>query len=492
MLPTSNKGNTREYAAQILSTITAGGAYNNIALKNALSQSEYSALDRAFITELVNGTCRNLMFIDHCLQSFSNTPLQKIKPLLLSVLRISVYQIFYMDKVPPFAACNEAVDIAKKHFGKLSGFTNGLLRNLIRNKDAVPLPALGTLTYLSVKYSFPLWLLKKLGAAWSFEQTEDFCRLSNAAPRVNLCVNGLKTTRTQLLERLRAEGVEAEESEHLELCLSIGGVNLSELAAYKEGLFHVMDESSVLAVRCLGLERERATKVGIAMRDCNAMKEDNATRDCNVMKEGNATRGVNAMKDNFTVLDLCSAPGGKSFLMGQTLLNKGQIKSRDLSEKKLGLLKTEAARLGLENLSIKVSDATVFDKDLEAWADVVLVDAPCTGFGVIRKKPDIKYTKTEADIKALAEIQRKILENAISYVKPGGILLYSTCTLTQEENQDQYTWIKAQGLKPESLEEWIPASMIHTTDPESVKEGYIQLMPSMTNDGFFISKFRRV
>ena len=399
--------NQRHIAISVLIEINQQGAYNNIALRRALdSCTEWQPHQRAFVTELVNGTLRNQMLIDFVIDSFSRKPAAKMKPFIRELLRTAVYQINWMDKVPPSAAVNEAVKLARGHgYAALSGFVNGILRNIVRAHEngGIPMPQDGKgseahTRYLSLRYSFPLWLVKLLIDRMG-EGAEDFCIESHVPPPVTVSVNPLKTSREALAADLGASGIRYGKSSRSDFCLHLKHVSdITSLDVYRKGHFFVIDEGAYLAAHAL------------------------------------------SAKPGQNIIDLCAAPGGKSFALAGMMENIGQIISCDIHPHKIRLMASTAKRLGITCINTEERDASIVNPVWDEWADAVLLDVPCSGLGVIRKKPDIKYTKTYKDVTAMAELQRKLLSAAESYVKPGGILVYSTCTVTREENEDNVRW----------------------------------------------------
>lgn len=437
----------REIALFILMDIFDEGAYNNIILRKTLSaHEELTSVQRAFITELVNGTLRNLINIDYVINQFSKTKTDKMKPFILNNIRIGVYQILYMDKIPVSAACNEAVILAKKRsFSTLSGFVNGVLRAIARNKDNIKYPD-DRLKALTLKYSYPEWLIKYWLEEMSFDEAEKVCSSFAMPPRISVCVNTVKTDKKTLKNKFFEEGIAVDSDSLLDNSLYIYRTNnISESRCYKEGLFHIMDESSMLAVKAL------------------------------------------APEPYSVVVDVCSAPGGKSFAIAEYMNNTGRVYSRDIYEHKLELIKSGAERLGLSSITPQLRNGT--EEDKETKADYVIVDAPCSGFGLVRKKPDIKYNRVYEDIKELAEIQRDILSAASAIVKDNGVLVYSTCTISHIENIDNVRWFcREHGFKLESLTPYIPKNISIKT----AEEGYIQLLPQQYGtDGFFIARMRK-
>ncbi len=433
--------NEREIAVFVLADILEEGAYNNIILNKTLNKhSDMTGVQKAFITELVNGTLRNLINIDYIIDKFSKTPVKKMKSFILCNIRVGVYQIMYMDKVPVSAACNEAVKLTKKRgFATLSGFVNGVLRSVAKNKEGITYPKDKT-EYLSVKYSYPRHIIEYWLEEMSYETVEKICIANNMPPHMSICVNTLRTSKDMLAADLRAEGIKIESNTLLDNSLYLYRTNnISESNAYKKGLFHVIDESSLMAVKAL------------------------------------------APKKGSTVLDVCAAPGGKSFAIAEAMDDTGLVISRDIYEHKIKLMDEGAKRLGLSCIKTELRDASVPDADTAA--DYVVADAPCSGLGLVRKKPDIKYNKSMEDIDELVKIQRKILAAAEKSVAKNGILLYSTCTISHKENIDNVRWF-CENFDFE-LEEI-------TGLPGRGAEGYIQLLPCKDNtDGFFIARLRR-
>lgn len=437
----------REIALFILMDIFEEGAYNNIILRKTLNKHEdLTSVQKAFVTELVNGTLRNLINIDYVIDKFSKTKTSKMKPFILNNIRIAVYQILYMDKIPVSAACNEAVILTKKrNFTNLSGFVNGVLRAIARGKDSIEYPK-DKYKALALKYSYPDWLIKYWLEDLSFEEVEKTCIAFSQSPRVSICINTVKTNKAQLKKKFSSEGIAVDDNSNFDNSLYIYRTsNIAESKCYKEGLFHIMDESSMLAVKIMAPEKES------------------------------------------TVVDVCSAPGGKSFAIAEFMDNKGTVYSRDVYEHKLELVESGAKRLGLHSVKIQLKDASKEDK--ETKADYVLVDAPCSGFGLVRKKPDIKYNKVYEDIEELAKIQRKILGASAVMVKAGGVLVYSTCTISHKENIDNVKWFcREYGFKLESIEPYLPNNI----KSETAKNGYIRLLPyEYGTDGFFIARMRK-
>lgn len=442
----------REIALYAVTDILKEKGYNNIVLRKTLSKSkQLSVVQRGFITELVNGTLRNLINIDYIINIFSKTPTDKMKPMVLNVMRIAVYQIMYMNKVPDSAACNEAVAfIKKKGMGGLSGFVNAVLRNVIRNKENIKYPDEKTspVSYLSVRYSYPEWIIEYWLKEFDYNSVKNMCAENTRAPRVGICINTNRINKQGLKDILAVDNIAVTDG-----CISDDSLYISktsditEAKAYKLGMFHIMDESAMLAVKALS------------------------------PKEGD------------TVIDVCAAPGGKSFYCGYLMKNKGKIFSKDIYEHKINLIAEGAERLGLDIVEPVLGDASQFDEKYKGLADCLIADVPCSGLGLVKKKPDIKYNKTYSDIESLVETQREILKNCASYVKKGGVLVYSTCTVSMLENLENIKWfIDEFDFETVDISNDLPEAV----KCDTAKDGHIQILPGdFGTDGFFIAKLKR-
>ncbi len=425
----------REAAVYALMDIFELGGYNNIVLRRTFKKNnDFTSVQKAFITEIVNGTLRNLMLMDYIINKFSKTKTNKMKPLILNVLRISVYQFLFLDKVPVSAICNEAVEITKKRgFKGLSGFVNGVLRNISKNVDNIEYPDYNNnfVDFISVKYSYPKYIIEYWLKNLSREDILKMCEKNSKAPDITIAVNTIKTNRDELFKLLTDYGIYAEKIDGFDELLRVYKTDdISENDLYKKGFFHIMDKSSVFAIKKL------------------------------------------EPKENDYVMDICAAPGGKSFLCAYFMKNKGKIISRDIYEHKINLINNGAERLGIDIIFTEEKNAlNVYEKDFNI-ADKVIIDAPCSGFGIVRKKPDIKYSKSYDDIISLSQIQKNILNICQNYVKKGGELLYSTCTVSYKENEENVKWF----LKKFNFE------LVYQK----------QILPHIfDSDGFFVAKFKK-
>ena len=392
----------RELALLVLLEVTKDGEFSHIALRNTLNKYQYlEKKQRAFLTRVVEGTLEHMIEIDYIIQQFSNVKLNKMKPVIRTILRSSVYQIKYMDSVPNAAVCNEAVKLAaKKGFVTLKGFVNGVLRNIVRNLDSIsyPDPETEPLRALSVRYSMPEWILQEWLVQYDRDVVEtmlqDFLKEKLVTVRINPQIG-----KEALKEMLRKEGVTAEDHGMLPYALQISGFDyLGGLDSFLEGAFQVQDVSSMMVVE----------KAGV--------------------------------KDGDYVIDVCAAPGGKATHVAELLHGTGHVQARDLTDYKVELIEENIMRLGLTNIEAIKWDALVKDEKSVEKADIVIADLPCSGLGVLGKKTDLKYRMTKETQQELEELQRKILSTVQAYVKPGGTLLYSTCTINRGENEENVFW----------------------------------------------------
>lgn len=438
----------RELVLAILMEVTQKNVYSHLALNAVLEKYQYlEKKERAFITRVTEGTLEHMIELDYILNQFSKVKVNKMKPVIRNILRSAVYQLKYMDSVPDSAVCNEAVKLAvKKGFGTLRGFVNGVLRNVARGLDQVEYPTEG-IERLSVVYSMPEWILKLWKKTYDLDVIESMLQAFQEETPVTIRCNLAKTTPENLKESLQKEGVTVTPHPYLSYAFRIQDYDhLSELESFQKGEFYVQDISSMLV-------GELADP-----------------------KKGDR------------VIDVCAAPGGKALHVAEKLRGTGSVEARDLSLYKVGLITENIERSGLMNIHAVQKDATVCDADVKDAADLVIADLPCSGLGVLAKKTDLKYKATEQSTKELAGLQREILKNAASYVRPGGTLIYSTCTINPAENIENVHWFLKEF--PEFVLDPI-ADRLCSTLQDSVEEaGCLQLLPGIhKSDGFFIARF---
>lgn len=395
--------NTRELILGILMEVTKENGYSHLVIRSVLEKYQYlDKKERAFITRVSEGTIQHMIELDYIIGQFSKVKINKMKPVIRNILRMGVYQLKYMDAVPDAAACNEAVKLArKKGFSSLSGFVNGVLRNISRG--------LATLTYpdeniepvlaLSVRYSTPEWLVSQWMNEYGIERTKQMLTAFLTEAPITIRTNLNRITPEELRERLEQEGVTVESLDDkmypgLSYAFAISGFDyLNGLSSFREGLFYVQDISSMMVAEYA------------------------------------------APQEGDYCIDVCAAPGGKSIHLAEKLAGTGMVDARDLTDYKVGLIQENIDRQQLSNIKARAWDATVLDEASVNSADVLIADLPCSGLGVLRKKTDIKYRMSEKQQQELVALQRSILDVVCNYVRPGGTLIYSTCTIHRAENE---------------------------------------------------------
>lgn len=384
----------RKTAYTVLLKTEKEQAYSNLELNRQIKLLKPD--NPPFVRELVYGVLENKIYLDYILSALIPKGLRGIKKQVLTLLRMGLYQIIFMDSVPSYAAASETVKLAKKLTPGRDGFINGVLRGYEKKKEAIVLPdrSRNLIEYLSVRYSYAEWIVKLWLALFGEEKTERLLAAGNERPDISVRVNFLKTDRKSLASSLESQGFLTKESSESSRVLLVKGNGLLDTVQYKEGYFSMQDTASVLAAEAL------------------------------------------CAKPGETVLDICAAPGGKSLALAEIMKNTGRIRSFDIYKHKLSLLEREAERLGISIVETEENDGSVMRSDLSETADCVLVDGPCSGLGVIRRKPEIKYKEIPDDGASLAEKQLRILTISSQYVKTGGILQYSTCTVNRLENED--------------------------------------------------------
>lgn len=447
------ENNIRAIALDVLIKIEQNQAYSNLQLNQALQKANVKDIDKGLLTSIVYGTIQRKNTIDFYLDQLLNKPIKKKDRWVLSLLRLSIFQMLYMDRVPDHAIIHEAAEIAKQrgHQG-LAGLVNGILRKLQREGTAEMDKKAGAGSEkAALTYSMPEWLFERWSSQFGNEDAEKMAESNLLPSPVTARVNTMLTTRDEVLQQLEQEGVSAEEGELSPEGIIIKDGYLPGTEVYEKGLVTIQDESSMLVARAV------------------------------------------APLPGETILDACAAPGGKSTHMAEMMNGNGKVVSLDLHAHKIKLINKQAERLGIKNIEASVLDARKAGEKYDAASfDRVLVDAPCSGFGVIRKKPDLKWSKTEEDVLKLASIQKDILESATQMVKAGGLLVYSTCTVDKEENSEIAEWF----LQNHPEFEWDPD--FSEKMPENVKtfiiEGRsdLQIMPHyFSSDGFYIAAFRK-
>ncbi len=391
--------NEREIAINTIMDIQNEELFNNLALKKALKNENLTRGQKGVITEIVNGVLRNKIYLEYCINLISKTNTNKMKPFILSTLLCSSYELLFMNTKSAFV-CNEAVNLVKKKgFKNLAPFVNGVLRNIARGYEKGDFEISeqkDNLNTLSLKYSYPKWLVGYWNKYYG-DATEEICKFLNTSPMVSVAINNHKTNRDDLSKTLESFDIQAQIGNVSSNSLLLKGTNnLANNQNFINGEFWVMDESSQKALEFID---------------------------------------YSAFDKNSVILDLCASPGGKSYFVKSNCNKDTKIISCDVFEHKLQLLEEGYKRLGFENYEVLLNDAEKLNDDFINLADMVIIDAPCSGFGLLRKKPDIKYSKTYEDILQLQQIQTNILDTSKNYVKDNGVLVYSTCTLSYLENE---------------------------------------------------------
>lgn len=386
-------GNTRKFTVRLLTKLDENSSYSNILLDEALGRSEFDKRDKKFISALFYGVLERRLTLDAIIADLSKNPKNKLNHTLRNILRCGIYQLKYMDSVPDNAAVDESVELAKKcRNPAAAGFANGLLREFIRRDKALPKGRNET-ERLSLEYSCPSWLVEKWQNEYGLDKCVSLLETSLGRAPTTIRVNSLTGTVEETLDMLAAEGITFERIKHLEYAVNVAGAGaIEKTEAYRQGRFHVQDLASQLC--------------------CKALDPQGGE----------------------TVLDLCAAPGGKTFTIAEMMGNEGKVLAFDLHPNRVKLIRSGAERLGLSSVAAEVNNAKEFNASLP-MADRVLVDAPCSGLGVIRRKPEIKY-KDPKDFERLPQVQYEILDTSSRYVKAGGSMVYSTCTVSRAENEE--------------------------------------------------------
>ena len=438
----------REAALLTLNTCQRQGGWSDGALKKQLAAGGLEGREAALATQLCFGGVQNEMLLDFYISKFSNIPLRRMESKVVQALRLGLYQMLFLSKIPQSAAVNCSVELTRTHCKnpRAPGMVNAILRSLQRNLNQLPtIPQNDLAEYFSILYSHPVWLVEALLPLLGSEGTAEFLQANNSQPPMTAMVNTTKATAQEATDLLAEQGVEVTPHPWLENCLILNKTgNLERLDAYGQGLFYVQDPASRLMALASG-----------------------------------AAPGMR-------VLDMCAAPGGKSFAAAIQMDNQGEVISCDLHPHKKKLIQAGADRLGLSIIKPMTADGKVRREEWVSAFDLVLVDAPCSGLGVIRKKPDIRY-KDPKPLEDLPQVQQAILENAAGYVKAGGVLMYSTCTILPRENGEVVSAFL------EKHPEFVREAFELPGAAGRVEAGEITLWPQVhQTDGFFICKLRKV
>lgn len=443
--------NERELVLDILIEVLENKKYSHIVLREVLDKHQFEdKKKRAFITRVTEGTIERKIELDYIINQFSKIKVQKMKPLIRNLIRSAVYQMMYMDSVPNSAVCNESVKIAiKRGFHGLKGFVNGVLRNISRNIENISFPSKKeSVLYYSVKYSVPEWIIEMWMNAYGENCVEQMCECFLQDSKTTIRVNTSKVTKAELIGILESEGVVVEQHPYLDYALEISKYDsLYFLDSFQNGYFQVQDSSSMLV--------------------------------CEVADVSHGDY----------VIDVCAAPGGKSIHMADKLQGTGMVEARDLTDYKVSLIEDNIARNQMTNMKAIKWDATILDSESIGKADIVLADLPCSGLGIMGKKTDLKYRIQPEDLETLASLQKQILKQVVQYLKPGGTLVYSTCTIHKIENQSNSQYIREElGLAGKNIKPYLCEALKSSVS----EQGDLQLLPGIHHsDGFYIAAFTK-
>lgn len=443
---------TREIALKILYKINVEDAYSNIALDETIKQNRkiIDERDIGLISEIVYGVTTWKLTLDVIINKYSKLKLKKISPWILNILRMGIYQIIFLDKIPKSAAVNESVNLAKRYGHKSSSnFVNAILRKVEKKDYEELFESENKVVRISKTTSMPVWIIEELLKDKNIKEVEKICNDSNLKPKVSIRINNLKTSKKELIEKFEEEDLSVKDGIIDDFLILNKAKNIENLESFKSGLFTIQDEAAGLIPIIL-----------------NPSERDK-------------------------VLDACSAPGGKTTYLAEIMKNRGEIEAWDIYEHRLKLVEENAKRLGIKNIKTKENDASIFNEKYKESFDKILLDVPCLGIGVLKRKPDIKWKRNKEDIKNIIEIQEKILQNCSNYLKIGGEIVYSTCSILSDENENI---IKKFINENENFE----LKKIVLNESEKYfekfikKEGYLQVYQNENTDGFFIAKIRKI
>lgn len=439
--------NSRELAFKTLYDIERNKNYSNISINKNFKNVNISDQEKGLATELIYGIIENKYYLNYIIDKLSKIKSKKMSTYVKISLWLGIYQILFLDSIKDHAAVNESVNLIKKYDKKSSGFVNAILRNVLRQKDSImEIKDKEIKDELSIKYSYNPWIVEKWIKDFGQEFTEDLLDANAEKPNLYIRTNTLKISRDELIGKLAKEGIKCTKVNGIDEAIMVQNLkNIEGNELFKLGYFTIQDISSMLVGKIANPEKDSK------------------------------------------VLDICSAPGGKTTHVATIMENTGQVIARDVFDHKLKLIKSTVNRLGLTNVSVENRDALKLDDNSIDKFDYVLADVPCSGLGIIRRKPEIKF-KEKSELSGLPDIQSKILNNASKYVKENGTLIYSTCTIHDEENID----VVEQFLKENKNFELVPIENINI-DLDNQEKGYIKIYPNIHGmDGFFIAKLKRI
>ncbi len=426
---------TREIALKILYKIDKEKAYSNIALNEEIKENrkKLEEKDIGLISEIVYGVTTWRLTIDEIIKKYSKIKIKKISPWILNILRMGIYQIIFLDKIPKSAAVNESVNLAKRYgHSSSSNFVNAILRKVEKSDYKEFFQIDDNIEKISKTTSMPIWIIEELLKNNNIETVEQICKNSNLKPKITIRINNLKTNKKEIEQKLKGKNIEYKETEYEDFLILEKIKNVENLDLFKEGLFTIQDISA-----------------------------------------GQTAKILNPQKGEY-ILDACAAPGGKTTYMAEIMENEGQILAWDIYEHRTKLIEENAKRLGIEIIKTEVKDASIYNEKLKEKFDKILLDVPCLGIGVIKRKPDIKWQRNIEDIKKITNIQVKILENCSRYLKKGGELVYSTCSILKQENENTiFNFLKENDTF------------------DIVENSMTNILPDNEKDGFFICKLKK-
>ena len=443
----------REIALKTLYKIDKENAYSNIVLGQMLQQNrrELNEKDIGLISEIVYGVTTWKLTLDEIIKKYSSIRLKKISPWILNILRMSIYQIIFLEKIPKSAAVNEGVNLAKRYGHKgSSGFTNAVLRKVTKEDYQEMCEIKEEEERISKMTSMPKWIIKELKRdGLAKDKIDQICQCSNIRPKISIRVNRLKIQKEELKERLERKGIEVEEGILEDFLIVRKAKNIENMDEFKEGLFTVQDEAAGLTALIL-----------------------------------NPKKGEK-------ILDACSSPGGKTTYIAEIVENNAQIEAWDIHEHRTKLVEQTAKRLGNSIIKVKVQDATKYNETYFEKFNKILLDVPCLGLGVLKRKPDIKWQRKPEDIKEIAKIQYEILKNCSNYLKPGGEIVYSTCSILKEENQNIVMKFLEENSSFKLQEILLPKNQNLYFEKFMIDKDFLQVYQNEETDGFFICKVRK-
>ena len=443
--------NPRKVVIEILMRVFKDDVYSHTAIREALDRHpDFSRSERSFVKLVSEGTIERVIELDYIIDKYASVKVDKMKPAIRNILRSALYQMKYVNSVPAEAACNEAVKIAQSMgFYNLKGFVNGVLRSISRNLKNIPYPSKDNINeYFSVRYSMPLWIVEGLTGEYGEDTTEKILRRFLTPSPLTVRLSMREDVRQRTLDSLRKQEIEVSAAPYLDYAFNLKKTSsITSLPEFQEGLLYVQDVSSMLAAE------------------------------------------ISGVSPGDYVIDMCAAPGGKSLHIADMMNGYGMVEARDVTEEKVNLIRQNINRTNMINIKAVKMDGTVFDKVSKEKGDIVICDVPCSGLGVIGRKPDIKYRLRQESIDELIFLQRMIMHNAASYVRPGGVLIYSTCTIEGRENLDNVKWFcENYPFETESIDRYLPEELRSDT----TSEGYLQLIPGIHEcDGFFMARIRK-